>query len=53
VANGDASFSEQILDISVTQVEAIVEPDGVTDDVRRESVPFICIHWPILSISAI
>ena len=29
----DSSFSEQILDISVTQIESIVEPDSVGDDI--------------------
>ena len=27
------------------------EPDGVGDDVRRESVTFVSIHQPILAIS--
>ena len=34
------------------QVEAVVEPDSVGDDVGRESVTFIGIHEPILAISA-
>ena len=33
----------------MADVEAIIEPDGVTDDVRRESVTFICIHPGIVS----
>jgi hypothetical protein len=36
----------------VAEIEAIVEPDGVGNDVRWESVAFICIHWPIPPISA-
>jgi hypothetical protein len=51
-ADGDPSFSQQVFDVAVTQIEAIVEPDGVGNDVRWESVTFICIHWPILPISA-
>ena len=35
----------------MTQIEAIVEPDGVTNDVRWESVAFVCVHEPILPIS--
>jgi hypothetical protein len=35
----------------MAEVEAIVEPNGVTNDVRRESVAFIGIHPPILSTS--
>jgi hypothetical protein len=45
------AFSEQILDIAVAEIEAIVEPDGITDDFRRESMAFISIHSPILAIS--
>jgi hypothetical protein len=36
----------------MAQIEAIVKPDGVRNYVRREAMAFICIHWPILSISA-
>ena len=35
----------------MTQVEAIIEPDCVTDDFRWESVTFVCIHGPSLPIS--
>ena len=52
-ADCDATFSEEIFDIAVAEIEAVVEPDGVTDDVRRESVAFICIHGTILPISAL
>ena len=38
--------------IAVTQVEAIVEPDGIGNDIWRESVALVGIHWPILSESA-
>jgi hypothetical protein len=34
----------------VTEVESIVEPDSVADDVRRESVAFVCIHCLIVPI---
>jgi hypothetical protein len=36
----------------VAEIEAIVEPDGVRNDVRWESVTFICIHCLILAITA-
>jgi hypothetical protein len=36
----------------VAEVEAIVEPDGVADDIGWEPVALISIHGPILSISA-
>ena len=32
-ADGDASFSQKIFDISVAEIEAIVEPDSVGDDI--------------------
>lgn len=51
----DASFCEQIFDIAVAEVEveAIVEPDCVTDDVGWESVAFVYIHSPILPVEGI
>jgi hypothetical protein len=49
--NCDASFSEQVFDISMAEVESVVEPDGVRNDVGRESMAFICVHLPILTIS--
>jgi hypothetical protein len=50
IADCDSSFGQEALDIPVTQVESVVEPDGVGNDVRRESVAFVSIHEPILSI---
>jgi len=38
--------------IAVAQVETIVQPDGVANDVRGDSVAFGCIHAPTLSIPA-
>ena len=32
--------------------ETVVEPNRVADDLRRESMAFVCVHPPILSISA-
>ena len=51
-ADGDTAFSEEIFDISVAEIEAEVQPDCVGNYVRRESVSFISIHPPILSIGA-
>jgi hypothetical protein len=33
--DGDASFGEEVFDISMAEVEAIIEPDGVGNDVSR------------------
>ena len=51
VANDDASLSQDIFNIAVAQVEAIVEPNPLTDDISRESVIFVSIHGAILTIS--
>jgi hypothetical protein len=47
----DPSLGQKIFDISVAQVESVIEPDCVGDDVRWESVALVSIHGPILSIS--
>ena len=38
VGNDNSALCQEILDISEAQAEAMVEPDGVADDLRRESV---------------
>jgi hypothetical protein len=52
-ADSDAPLSEQVLDIPMAEIKSIVEPDGVGDDIGRESVAFVCVYPPILAISAI
>jgi len=47
-ADGDSSLREEILYVPVTQVESIVEPDSIGNDVRWKSVTLIRIHVPIL-----
>jgi hypothetical protein len=37
-ANCDASLGQQIFDITVAEVESIVKPDGIGNDVVWESV---------------
>ena len=41
VGDGDAALGEQILHIPEAEAEAVVEPDGVTDNVGREAVAVI------------
>jgi hypothetical protein len=41
-------LSQEIFDIAVTEVEAIVEPDSVADDIGRETVSFVGIHPEII-----
>ena len=45
-----APLCREVFDIPVTQVEAIVEPDGVGNDVGRESMTLVCVHELILPI---
>ena len=47
-ADGYAPLSQKIFDIPVAETEAIIEPDGIGNDIWRESVPFVGIHGPIL-----
>ena len=49
-SDDDPAFSQEIFDIAVTEIESVVEPDGVADDVGWESVAFVGIHGPILAI---
>ena len=49
-ADSNASFGEKIFNVAVAEVEAIVEPDSIGNSIRRESVPFIGVHAPILAI---
>jgi len=49
-ADGNTSLGEKIFNIAMAEVEAIVEPDGLGDDIWRESVTFVSIHPPTLPI---
>ena len=55
-AGGDATFGEEIFDIPMAEaeveVEAIIEPDCIGNDVWRKTVTFVCIHLPILAVWA-
>jgi len=48
VADRDTTFSQEIFDISIAQVESVVEPNCRGDDIKRESVAFVGIHGAIL-----
>ena len=50
-SDSETTFCKEILDVAVTEIETIVEPDGVTDDVRWEAVAFVSVNSPILAIS--
>ena len=49
-SNDNSALSQQIFNISVAQIEAIIKPDSVGDNIWRESVAFIGIHRLILAI---
>ena len=41
MADDDVALSEQILNVAKAEVEAKVQPDGVTDDLGREAIATI------------
>ena len=52
-ANSYASFSEQVFNVTVADIESEVEPDCLADDVGWEAVAFVGIHSLILAMIAI
>jgi hypothetical protein len=56
VGYGDAALGEKIFGISKAQTEPVVEPNGVTDDLCRESVAVVAggraRHQPTLPVAA-
>ena len=53
VADMDITLCQAVFYTVVAQVEAIVEPDCVGGDVWWESVAFVSIHPPILTIRVV
>ena len=47
----DALFGQEVFDVAMAQVESIVEPDVIGNDIRRESMSLIGIHLAILPIA--
>jgi len=41
IADSDASFGQEIFNITMAEVEMIITPDGITDDVGWESVTLL------------
>ena len=41
VGDEDASLSQQVFDIPMTEIKAVMEPDGLLNDLRGKSVPFV------------
>jgi hypothetical protein len=52
VGDHDSSLRQEFLNVSEAQAEAVVQPDGVTDDLRRKPVSAVAasigIHQPSL-----
>ena len=48
----NASLGQQVFNISVAQIESEIEPDGIGNDIWRETMTLIRIHPTILSIWA-
>ena len=48
--DGDTALGEKVFDAAVTEIETIIEPDCVGNDVRRASVALVCVHPSILSV---
>ena len=44
----NAPLCQQILNITVAEIESVIEPDGITDDIRWESVTLVNIHPEII-----
>jgi hypothetical protein len=52
IADGNAAFCQKIFYISMAEIESIVEPDGIGNDIWRESVTFVCVHHRIIPFPA-
>lgn len=48
-ADGDAALGEETFDIAVAEIEAIVEPDSIGNDIGRESLTLLGIHDQIIA----
>ena len=49
----DPPMSQQIFNIAVTEIESVIQPYRVLDDIARKSVTFIrvgaSVHWQIVA----
>ncbi len=43
VGNYDSALCQKIFDVSEAQAEAVIKPDGVADDLRREPVSMVAL----------
>ena len=47
-ADGDTSLGKEIFNVTMAQIESVIEPDGVGYDGWRKSIAFVSVHRPIL-----
>lgn len=47
----DASFSQEVFNIAVAEIEAVITPYSLGNDIRWEAVSFVGVHGQILLIS--
>jgi hypothetical protein len=48
IAHRNTTLGQQILNISMTQIESVVEPNSVANYRRRESMALVSDHPPII-----
>jgi hypothetical protein len=47
VGDDDSAFCHEVLDVSEAQTESMIQPDGVTDDLRWESVSVVAVRFAV------
>lgn len=47
-ADSSASFSQEVLGISAAEIQSVVQPDGVENNVEWEPVASVCVHHQIV-----
>ena len=52
VADCDTPLGKEIFNVSMAEVESVVQPGRIADDIGWEPVTLVGIHRPILPISA-
>ena len=49
-SDDNAAFSQEVFDITMAEIESVVAPNSVGNDIGWESVALVSIHPPILAI---
>jgi len=48
ITDCDASLGQEIFNITIAEIEAVVQPDCIADDFGGESMTLVCIHRQII-----